>query len=121
MQATFLVALLLAPAAAFTAGRAPPRRAVAAPSGARSSGPQMATERTYIMIKPDGVQRGLVGKIIERFETRGYHLQGLKLFQASEELLKTHYCDLVEKPFFPGLLEYMLSGPVTWCATPPIH
>jgi len=70
-------------------------------------------ERTYIMIKPDGVQRGLVGAIISRFEQRGYVLKGLKLFQASEELLKTHYSDLVEKKFFPSLLEYMLSGPVT--------
>jgi len=70
-------------------------------------------ERTYIMIKPDGVQRGLVGKIIERFEQRGYKLQGLKLYQASEELLRTHYGDLTEKKFFPSLLEYMLSGPVT--------
>ncbi|KAL3893756.1 MAG: hypothetical protein SGPRY_014013 [Prymnesium sp.] len=70
-------------------------------------------ERTYIMIKPDGVQRGLVGTIIGRFEQRGYKLQALKLYQASEELLRTHYSDLVEKKFFPSLLEYMLSGPVT--------
>ena len=70
-------------------------------------------ERTYIMIKPDGVQRGLVGEIIQRFEKRGCRLQALKLFQADEALLKTHYSDLVEKPFFPALLAYMLSGPVT--------
>merc|ERR1712023_70438 len=70
-------------------------------------------ERSYIMIKPDGVQRGLVGEIIKRFEQRGYKLGGLKLYQASEELLKTHYSDLVEKKFFPDLLAYMLSGPVT--------
>ena len=67
----------------------------------------------YIMIKPDGVQRGLVGEIVKRFEQRGYSLKALKLFQASEELLKEHYCDLVEKKFFPDLLAYMLSGPVT--------
>ncbi|KAL1520644.1 hypothetical protein AB1Y20_022217 [Prymnesium parvum] len=90
------------------------------PAGARvASRPLMLTslitmeERTYIMIKPDGVQRGLVGKIVGRFEQRGYKLQGLKLFQASEELLRKHYSDLVEKKFFPSLLEYMLSGPVT--------
>eukprot|EP00316_Scyphosphaera_apsteinii_P024980 CAMPEP_0119313498 /NCGR_PEP_ID=MMETSP1333-20130426/29322_1 /TAXON_ID=418940 /ORGANISM="Scyphosphaera apsteinii, Strain RCC1455" /LENGTH=140 /DNA_ID=CAMNT_0007318349 /DNA_START=161 /DNA_END=580 /DNA_ORIENTATION=- len=65
------------------------------------------------MIKPDGVQRGLVGTIISRFEQRGYQLKALKLYQASEELLKTHYSDLVSKPFFPKLLTYMLSGPVT--------
>uniref|UniRef100_A0A7S3AXF3 Nucleoside diphosphate kinase n=1 Tax=Haptolina ericina TaxID=156174 RepID=A0A7S3AXF3_9EUKA len=65
------------------------------------------------MIKPDGVQRGLVGKIIERFEQRGYKLQALKLKQASEELLREHYKDLTGKGFFPSLLSYMLSGPVT--------
>lgn len=70
-------------------------------------------ERTYIMIKPDGVQRGLIGTIIGRFEQRGYKLQGLKLYQASEDLLRKHYSDLTEKKFFPALLEYMLSGPVT--------
>ena len=73
----------------------------------------MAMERTYIMIKPDGVQRNLVGNIITRFEQRGYQLCALKLFQADEDLLREHYCDLVEKPFFPKLLSYMLSGPVT--------
>ena len=81
-------------------------------------------ERTYIMIKPDGVQRGLVGEIIKRFEQRGYKLGAMKLYQASEELLKKHYSDLVSKPFFPDLLSYMLSGPVTcmvWevCHWPP--
>jgi len=69
-------------------------------------------ERTYIMVKPDGVQRGLVGEIIKRFEQRGYKLCGLKLKQADEELLKQHYADLTSKPFFPKLLGYMLSGPV---------
>ena len=69
-------------------------------------------ESTYVMVKPDGVQRGLVGSIIGRFEQRGYQLKGLKLFQASEELLRQHYKDLTEKKFFPSLLEYMLSGPV---------
>merc|ERR1712087_458167 len=57
-------------------------------------------------------QRGLVGAIIQRFEQRGYQLKALKLYQANEELLRTHYSDLVEKPFFPKLLAYMLSGPV---------
>ena len=82
-------------------------------SVSRAAAPLMAgRERTYIMIKPDGVQRGLVGSIIGRFEQRGYQLKGLKLFQASEELLRQHYKDLTEKKFFPSLLEYMLSGPV---------
>lgn len=72
----------------------------------------MATERTYIMVKPDGVERGLVGDIISRFEKRGYKLQGLKLIHPTKELLEQHYADLTEKKFFPGLLAYMLSGPV---------
>ena len=70
------------------------------------------TERTYIMIKPDGVQRGLVGKIIQRFEERGYKLIALKLVQATEPHLEQHYADLKGKPFFPGLIKYMASGPV---------
>jgi len=69
-------------------------------------------ERTYIMIKPDGVQRGLVGDIISRFEKRGYKLIALKMRSASEELLRRHYCDLTEKKFFPSLLSFMTSGPV---------
>eukprot|EP00986_Skeletonema_menzelii_P010234 scaffold4939_cov149-Skeletonema_menzelii.AAC.7 len=71
-----------------------------------------AAERTYIMIKPDGVQRGIVGNIISRFETKGYKLVAMKTKLASKELLDTHYCDLVEKPFFPKLRDYMMSGPV---------
>ncbi|PPR08030.1 hypothetical protein CVT24_010871 [Panaeolus cyanescens] len=70
------------------------------------------TERTYIMIKPDGVQRGLVGKIIQRFEERGFKLIALKLVQSTEEHLEKHYADLKGKPFFPGLIKYMASGPV---------
>ncbi|TFL06919.1 nucleoside diphosphate kinase [Pterulicium gracile] len=70
------------------------------------------TERTYIMIKPDGVQRNLVGKIIQRFEERGFKLVALKLAQASEEHLEKHYADLKGKSFFPGLIKYMASGPV---------
>jgi nucleoside-diphosphate kinase len=66
----------------------------------------------YHQIKPDGVQRGLVGQIISRFETKGYRLAALKTKQATKELLEEHYKDLVEKPFFPKLRDYMLSGPV---------
>ncbi|KAL1934067.1 hypothetical protein VTP01DRAFT_6249 [Rhizomucor pusillus] len=69
-------------------------------------------ERTYIMVKPDGVQRGLVGEIIKRFEQRGYQLLALELLTPSKELLEEHYKDLAGKPFFPGLINYMLSGPV---------
>ncbi|KAL3943909.1 MAG: hypothetical protein SGBAC_002026 [Bacillariaceae sp.] len=71
-----------------------------------------ADEKTYIMIKPDGVQRGIVGNIMSRFEQKGYKLCALKTKQATKELLEEHYKDLVEKPFFPKLRDYMLSGPV---------
>ena len=69
-------------------------------------------ERTYIMVKPDGVQRGLVGDIIHRFEKRGYKLAAMKMMTASEDHLKKHYADLATKPFFPTLVKHMASGPV---------
>lgn len=72
----------------------------------------MSNERTFIMVKPDGVQRGLVGQIITRFEQRGFKLVALKFMQANAELLSEHYADLVSKPFFPSLLDFMLMGPV---------
>ncbi|XP_035255117.1 nucleoside diphosphate kinase 3 isoform X1 [Anguilla rostrata] len=71
-----------------------------------------ANERTFVAVKPDGVQRRLVGEIIRRFERKGFHLVGLKLVQASESLLKAHYWELRDKPFFNGLIRYMSSGPV---------
>jgi len=69
-------------------------------------------ERTFIMVKPDGVQRGLVGDIIKRFEQKGFKLVAMKFTQASVEHLKEHYKDLASRPFFPGLVQYMSSGPV---------
>jgi len=69
-------------------------------------------ERTYIMIKPDGVQRNLVGAIISRFEQRGFKIVALQMVTPSKEHLEKHYEDLASKPFFPGLIKYMLSGPV---------
>ena len=72
----------------------------------------MPRERTFIMIKPDGVQRGLVAKIIARFEEKGFKLVAMKFSQPSKEHLETHYADLKEKKFFPGLISYMTSGPV---------
>lgn len=69
-------------------------------------------ERTFIAIKPDGVQRGLVGDIIKRFEQKGFRLVAMKFLTASEELLKQHYIDLKDRPFYPGLVKYMNSGPV---------
>ncbi|KAL8804164.1 MAG: hypothetical protein Q9182_002706 [Xanthomendoza sp. 2 TL-2023] len=72
----------------------------------------MANERTFIAIKPDGVQRGLVGDIISKFEKRGYKLAAIKMVTPSKEHLEEHYKDLSEKPFFKGLVTYMLSGPI---------
>ncbi|XP_061556355.1 nucleoside diphosphate kinase 3 [Phyllopteryx taeniolatus] len=69
-------------------------------------------ERTFIAIKPDAVQRKLVGEIVQRFERKGFKLVALKLVQASEDLLLDHYWDLRNKPFFNGLIHYMRSGPV---------
>jgi nucleoside-diphosphate kinase len=69
-------------------------------------------EATYIMIKPDGVQRGLVGEILARFEKKGLRLAALKLASPSREHMEKHYEDLKAKAFFPSLIEYMLSGPV---------
>ncbi|XP_022612536.1 nucleoside diphosphate kinase, mitochondrial-like [Seriola dumerili] len=77
----------------------------------RSSLPNV-TERTLIAVKPDGVQRRLVGQIIQRFERRGFKMVGLKMLQVSEDLLSQHYCELRTKPFYPSLLHYMTSGPV---------
>ncbi|KAL6973094.1 Nucleoside diphosphate kinase II, chloroplastic [Sarracenia purpurea var. burkii] len=73
-------------------------------------------EETYIMVKPDGVQRGLVGEIISRFEKKGFKLTGLKLFQCPKELAEEHYKDLKSKSFFPKLIHYITSGPVVCMA-----
>ncbi|KAF1996425.1 nucleoside diphosphate kinase [Amniculicola lignicola CBS 123094] len=72
----------------------------------------MTTEQTFIAIKPDGVQRGLVGPIISRFENRGFKLTAIKLVTPTKAHLEKHYEDLSDKPFFPGLIAYMGSGPV---------
>ncbi|CAJ2507341.1 Uu.00g085270.m01.CDS01 [Anthostomella pinea] len=73
---------------------------------------KMSTEQTFIAIKPDGVQRGLVGSIIGRFEARGYKLVAIKLTTPGKAHLEKHYEDLSDKPFFAGLVEYMNSGPI---------
>lgn len=69
-------------------------------------------ERSFIMIKPDGVQRGLVSQIISRFEQKGFKLVAMKMMKANKELLQKHYGDLKDKPFFAGLIAYMMTGPV---------
>ena len=69
-------------------------------------------ERTFLAIKPDGVQRGIVGEIIGRFEAKGFTLVGLKLMSVSRELAEAHYDVHRERPFFPGLVEFIISSPV---------
>lgn len=69
-------------------------------------------ERTFIAVKPDGVQRGLVGDIIARFEKRGYKLVGLKMVWPTKQMAEEHYADLSKKPFFPGLTSFFSSGPI---------
>lgn len=69
-------------------------------------------ERTFLAIKPDGVQRGLIGEIIRRFETKGFTLVGLKFLNVSKELAEQHYGVHKERPFFPSLVEFITSGPV---------
>jgi nucleoside-diphosphate kinase len=69
-------------------------------------------ERTLILVKPDGVARGLVGEVIRRVEAKGYRLLALDLRQPSEELLATHYAEHVDKPFYRPLVDFMSSGPV---------
>merc|ERR1712227_845259 len=72
----------------------------------------MSNERTFIAIKPDGVQRGLVGKIIKRFEQRGFKLVAMKLCAPGRAHMERHYADLAKKPFFRDLVDYMISGPI---------
>ena len=72
----------------------------------------LSAERTYVMIKPDGVQRGLVGNIISRFEKRGFKLSSLKVCLSPRELMEEHYRHLKEKSYFAGVVDYMTSGPI---------
>lgn len=69
-------------------------------------------ERTFLMIKPDGVQRGLVGEIIRRFETKGFTLVGMKFMSVERKLAEQHYEVHQERPFFKGLVDFITSSPV---------
>ena len=69
-------------------------------------------ERTFIMIKPDGVQRHLTGKIIDRFESKGFTLVGMKMMQVDRELAEKHYDVHRERPFFKSLVDFIISAPV---------
>jgi nucleoside-diphosphate kinase len=70
------------------------------------------TERTLILIKPDGVQRAMIGRIIDRYEARGLRIVGLKLVHASRDLAERHYAVHRDKPFFAGLVEFITSAPL---------
>jgi nucleoside-diphosphate kinase len=69
-------------------------------------------ERTLILVKPDGVRRGLVGEVISRIESKGYQITDLKLLNPTRALLEEHYAEHKGKPFFEPLVEFMLSGPI---------
>ena len=69
-------------------------------------------ERTYIMLKPDALQRGIAGQIIARIERKGYRITHMKTMQLDEAILREHYAHIVDKPFFPPTVDYMTSGPV---------
>lgn len=72
----------------------------------------MNTEKTLILIKPDGVQRGLIGEVIRRIENKGYVIDALRMFTADRHILEEHYGEHLGKPFFEPLVEFMLSGPI---------
>lgn len=69
-------------------------------------------ERTFLMVKPDGVQRGLIGEIVSRFERKGFQMIAGKLIHVSREMAERHYAEHKEKPFFEELIQFITSGPV---------
>ncbi|AHN21297.1 nucleoside-diphosphate kinase [Lysinibacillus sphaericus] len=72
----------------------------------------MAIEKTFLMVKPDGVERQVVGDIVDRFERRGFVLKGAKLMVIPQELAEKHYAEHAERPFFGELVDFITSGPV---------
>ena len=70
------------------------------------------SESTFIMVKPDGVSRGLVGEVIRRLERKGLRLEKIRMLTIDEALARRHYAEHSEKPFFPELLDFIISGPV---------
>ena len=71
------------------------------------------TERSLVLVKPDGFRRGLTGEVLRRIEAKGYALVALRILTPTKEMLAEHYAEHVGKPFYAGLVEFMLSGPVT--------
>jgi len=72
----------------------------------------VSTEKTLILVKPDGVARGLVGEVISRVEAKGYAIDSLRMLQADRALLEKHYAEHIGKPFYEPLVEFMMSGPI---------
>jgi len=72
----------------------------------------MAVEHTFVMVKPDGVRRAVVGEVISRFERKGLKLEKMRMLQIDEQLAGAHYAEHTEKPFFGELVEFITSGPV---------
>ena len=72
----------------------------------------MGIEKTYVMLKPDCVKRGLMGEVISRIERKGYKIVDAKMMNLDEAILKEHYSHMADKPFFPEIVEFMTSGPV---------
>jgi nucleoside-diphosphate kinase len=72
----------------------------------------VSIEKTLVLVKPDGVARGLVGEVIARIEAKGYAISALRMLQADRALLEKHYAEHQGKPFFEPLVEFMLSGPI---------
>ena len=73
----------------------------------------MAMEKTYIMLKPDCLKRGLMGEVIARIERKGYRITDAKMMCLDEAVLREHYAHIADKPFFPEIVSYMTSGPVS--------
>ena len=72
----------------------------------------MASEKTYIMLKPDCIKRGLMGEVISRIEKKGYKITDAKMLNLDEKILREHYAHIADKPFFQEIVSYMTSGPV---------
>ena len=72
----------------------------------------MSTEKTLILVKPDGVARGLVGEVISRIESKGFSIDAVCMLKADRSLLEKHYAEHVGKPFYEPLVEFMMSGPI---------
>ena len=77
-----------------------------------TSSSSTSVQRTLILVKPDGVRRGLVGEVISRIESKGYTISALRMLQADRALLEKHYAEHQGKPFFEPLVEFMMSGPI---------